>query len=73
VQLSFGEEHRAFRARLREWLEANVPRDAAAPMPGSEEEVAYLRAWQQKLFSAGWCGLTWPKEYGGRGVASSNR
>ena len=45
-----------------------MPRGAGAPIPGSEEEVAYLREWQQKLFAAGWCGLTWPKEYGGRGA-----
>ena len=24
--------------------------------------------WHKKLYHAGWAGLTWPKEYGGRGA-----
>jgi alkylation response protein AidB-like acyl-CoA dehydrogenase len=68
VRLSSGAEERAFRARLRSWLETNVPRGATAPTPGSEEEVAFLRDWQAKLYAAGWCGLTWPREYGGGGA-----
>ena len=33
-----------------------------------EARFAYLRAWQRKLFDAGWAGISWPKEYGGRGA-----
>ncbi|HWZ30178.1 MAG TPA: acyl-CoA dehydrogenase family protein [Bryobacteraceae bacterium] len=28
-----------------------------------------MRAWQRKMFDAGWAGVSWPKEYGGRGVS----
>ncbi len=26
----------------------------------------YLKQWQKKMFQAGWTGVSWPKEYGGR-------
>ena len=68
MQLSFTPAEQDFRGRLRSWLDENTPRDAAAPVPGSDEEVAYLRRWQQTLYRAGWCGLTWPESYGGQGA-----
>ncbi|MEQ8840965.1 MAG: acyl-CoA dehydrogenase family protein [Acidimicrobiales bacterium] len=39
----------------------------------SEEEAAYdrkCRAWQRTKFDQGWAGLTWPVEFGGRGLSS---
>ena len=60
-----------FRDELRAWLQANVP----PPFVGStnEEEKGayfdYLRAWQRKVYDGGWAGISWPKEYGGRGAA----
>lgn len=38
-----------------------------------DEEVAYdakCREWQRTKFDAGWAGLTWPVEFGGRGLSS---
>jgi alkylation response protein AidB-like acyl-CoA dehydrogenase len=32
------------------------------------DEVAWLRAWQKRLAGAGWVGIHWPREYGGRGA-----
>src|SRR5260370_13509309 len=26
------------------------------------------RAWQRRMFAAGWVGISWPKAYGGRGA-----
>jgi alkylation response protein AidB-like acyl-CoA dehydrogenase len=68
LQLSFTPDQQNFRSRLRLWLEQNTPSDSTAPVPGSDEEVAFLRRWQQTLYRAGWCGLTWPEKYGGRGA-----
>src|SRR5437773_1916463 len=38
---------------------------AEVPRP---EAYQFLRDWQRTLFDAGFVGLTWPKEYGGRGL-----
>jgi alkylation response protein AidB-like acyl-CoA dehydrogenase len=63
-------EEEAFRGQLREWLSANLP-DQFAGKPNDEEKgeyFDYLRRWQRKVYEAGWAGLSWPKEYGGRGA-----
>ncbi|MGH7820923.1 MAG: acyl-CoA dehydrogenase family protein, partial [Candidatus Binatia bacterium] len=70
MDLTYTAEQNEFRARLRAWLERNVPpMDPAAVVSGSEAEVGFLREWQRQLYDAGWCGLTWPVEYGGRGAS----
>ena len=63
----------AFREEVRGWLKTNIPRDwsnrvmASADVP-RPEAYELMRAWQRKLYDAGFIGLTWPKEYGGRGL-----
>ena len=54
-------EEAGFRERLHSWLETNTPQ-----IDGKDVEA--LKAWQKKLFEAGWLGLNWPSEYGGQGV-----
>jgi len=68
-------EEAAFRAEARSWLDANAelkkPGDAAADVLGERatpEIVRQAQAWQKKKADGGWACLTWPKEYGGRGV-----
>ena len=60
-----------FRSELRAWLHENMPApfegDTSTP-EGSRAEFEYLRAWQRKVFEGGWAGISWPKEYGGRGA-----
>jgi alkylation response protein AidB-like acyl-CoA dehydrogenase len=67
-------EHAAFRAALRAWLDANLTDDLkvedaqdqriAPDRPTFEKRIA----WQKKMHAAGWVGISWPKEYGGRGA-----
>src|SRR5208282_6907984 len=67
MDLNLTPEELQFRNELRTWLEANVPRDwnewREKPL---EETFPYLKAWQRKLYEAGWAAVSWPKAYGGR-------
>jgi len=71
MDLSLTPEQEAFGATVRAWLKTNIPREWK-PMGSSEipraEQYELLRRWQHALFDAGFIGLTWPKEYGGRGL-----
>jgi alkylation response protein AidB-like acyl-CoA dehydrogenase len=65
MDFSYSPDEERFRTELRAWLEKNPP--------GTEPEdpkawVAYAKGWQKKLADAGWCGVAWPKAYGGRGA-----
>jgi alkylation response protein AidB-like acyl-CoA dehydrogenase len=66
MDVRFDDATEAFRQEVRAWLEANVPKE---PMPKDPEGAFhYTRAWQKKMFDAGWAGIHWPKQYGGRGA-----
>jgi alkylation response protein AidB-like acyl-CoA dehydrogenase len=68
-------EHAAFRAEFRHWLETNLPPeisvdDAADQRVAPDRETLEKRiAWQKRMHAAGWVGISWPKEYGGRGAS----
>jgi alkylation response protein AidB-like acyl-CoA dehydrogenase len=66
MDLSFSPAEERFRASLRAWLEANPP---GAEPDRLDLAVAHGKAWQGKLYEAGWCGVHWPKQYGGRGAS----
>ncbi len=72
MDLNDSPEEAKFRAKAREWLEANLPEGwgtAAFPKPSTPaEEVAFLKQWQGQLYEGGWAGLDWPKAYGGQEV-----
>jgi alkylation response protein AidB-like acyl-CoA dehydrogenase len=73
VDFSLTAEQEAFRHHVRAWLAANIPREwtgrltAVADVP-RPEAYEFLRQWQRRLHEAGFIGLTWPREYGGRGL-----
>ncbi|HUY64686.1 MAG TPA: acyl-CoA dehydrogenase family protein [Acidimicrobiales bacterium] len=67
MDLSLTEDERRFAGEVRAWLEANAeagPGDVALA-----EQVAWGRRWQRRLAEAGWVGINWPAEYGGRGAS----
>ena len=71
VDLRYTDDDEAFRAELRAWLERRCPRTARRPPPGDwPARRAYDTGWQRKLHDAGYAGLNWPSEYGGRGLPS---
>ena len=58
-------QEQAFRDELRAWIEANHP----GPEPeGDVAGFEFRRAWQRRLHEDDWAGVSWPKEYGGRGA-----
>jgi alkylation response protein AidB-like acyl-CoA dehydrogenase len=66
-------EQQSFRDEVRDWLKKNLPRGWVERLrQGSDvprpEAYEFLRGWQRKMYDAGFVGLTWPKEYGGRGL-----
>src|SRR5712692_2298505 len=71
MDFSFSPADERFRQELRAWLAANRPARAER-VPHDDAslaaEVAFLRDWQQRLHAAGFVGLLWPREYGGRGA-----
>jgi alkylation response protein AidB-like acyl-CoA dehydrogenase len=52
----------SFRARLREWLSVHAPGFA---LSGDEYWTRYGE-WHRALYSAGFFGLSWPRQYGGQ-------
>jgi alkylation response protein AidB-like acyl-CoA dehydrogenase len=68
VEIRFSDAEEAFRADARAWLEANVPREARPESADLSARRAYDMAWQRRMHDAGWAGINWPKEYGGRGA-----
>lgn len=67
-----------FRNEVRAWLAANLKRrrysgpQAARTEGKTPEEIAESRALQRKLFDAGYAGISFPKEYGGRGLSAAH-
>ncbi|MFP6664753.1 MAG: acyl-CoA dehydrogenase family protein [Deltaproteobacteria bacterium] len=74
MDLKISEEDETFREDLHRWLAKAVP-EHGEPPERSEYEArrVYDTDWQRKLFEAGYAGITWPTEYGGRGLPLSQQ
>jgi alkylation response protein AidB-like acyl-CoA dehydrogenase len=61
-----------FQGEVRAWLAANLPRpwhDELRDANATEDSlIGFRREWQRKLHKAGYLGMDWPVEWGGRGV-----
>src|SRR5437773_2347874 len=68
MRLRYDDEAEAFRDELRAWLDKNEPTAAevAEPKKSSAHFPGWARAWQRRLFDAGWLVPGWPPELGGR-------
>jgi alkylation response protein AidB-like acyl-CoA dehydrogenase len=69
----------AFRAQARAWLEENLERREPARHQrarGMEtktvDEIVPERALQRRLYEAGYAGIAYPVEYGGRGLSTAH-
>jgi alkylation response protein AidB-like acyl-CoA dehydrogenase len=65
VDLRLSPNEQAFRDELRLWIENNHP---GAEPEADEDAFEFRRSWQRQLADAGWAGISWPEEYGGRGA-----
>ncbi|MGP3771587.1 acyl-CoA dehydrogenase family protein [Streptomyces sp. SDT5-1] len=67
MNLDFTPDQDAFREEARAWLAAHVPAD---PLPSLEtaEGFAAHRAWEAEMYADRWSVVSWPEEFGGRGV-----
>lgn len=69
MDLAHSQEEREFRARLREWLGKVLPELPPRPSPDDwPGRRAYDLGWQRRLYDAGYAGLHWPVDAGGRGA-----
>jgi alkylation response protein AidB-like acyl-CoA dehydrogenase len=69
VDLRYSPAEIAFRDELREWLRSTLP--ALPPKPHPDDwpgRRSYDTAWQRLLHDAGYAGINWPADYGGRGA-----
>lgn len=73
MDFSYSAQQETFREELRTWLDSNVPdewRNGGPDLPDDGDERWEFRLdWHQKLHDAGWVGIHWPEEYGGRGAS----
>jgi len=81
MDFSLSPEQQRFRDDLRGWLHENLGdfapsgraegAETAAPLETigrrAQVEIERGRAWQRRLFEGGYAGISWPREYGGRG------
>ncbi|WP_018638138.1 acyl-CoA dehydrogenase family protein [Parafrankia elaeagni] len=71
MDLTFSAAEEAFRADLRGWLADNLPSTWREPgfwatVPDAEA-FELRREWERRKFDAGFAGIDWPTEFGGRG------
>jgi alkylation response protein AidB-like acyl-CoA dehydrogenase len=73
MDFEFTPAQEAFRKEVQLWLERNLPDDLRgrgfAASRAEPEDVRKLRAWQKTMCEAGYVGMDWPREFGGRGAS----
>lgn len=78
MELGFSDADEDFRREARDWLTERLSGDFSVVRgrggPGDEHELFDERfAWEQALGAAGWIGIGWPREYGGRGLSLTHQ
>ena len=68
MDLHYTDAQEAFRADARAWLAAHAPEPRSLPSLDTAEGFEAHRAWEAELAADRWSVVSWPEEYGGRGV-----
>ncbi len=72
MDLTYSPEDEAFRTRVRDWLREHLAEAKNVPSK-PKEALAHAKAWQRKMYEAGFVGLAWPKAYGGREASATRQ
>ncbi len=67
MHLEYTPEQHAFRAEVRAWMEAHVPKEPLVTLECREGYDQHVE-WERTLASGNWGMVTWPEAYGGRGL-----
>ncbi|CAN5275008.1 acyl-CoA dehydrogenase family protein [soil metagenome] len=67
VDLTFTHEQNEFRDEVRTWLGENAPTETRPHDYAAIRE--YDLGWQRTQYEGGWAGISWPVEYGGKGLS----
>jgi alkylation response protein AidB-like acyl-CoA dehydrogenase len=71
MDLTYTAAEEEFRSELRSWLSANIPAEWTRPgfweSLGDDESFRLRRDWERDKALAGFAGIQWPTEFGGRG------
>jgi alkylation response protein AidB-like acyl-CoA dehydrogenase len=67
MHLEYTPEQDAFRAEVRAWMEAHVPKEPLFTLECREGYDQHVE-WERTLASGNWGMVTWPEAYGGRGL-----
>src|SRR5262245_38852048 len=74
VLLRDSESDAAFRKEIRLWLAEALPRLGPPPNPRDwDARRDYEIRWQQSQYEAGYAGIDWPQEFGGRGASATEQ
>ncbi|HEY7946559.1 MAG TPA: acyl-CoA dehydrogenase family protein [Acidimicrobiales bacterium] len=72
MDLQFSAAQDEFRGEVGRWLEAHVPSAArgTGPLPSLDTAVGFEahRDWERTMYDDRWSVVSWPEEFGGRGV-----
>lgn len=68
MDLRYTPEEQTFRAEVRQWLVEHAPAEPLPDFDSTREGFEAHREWERTLHKGGWGMVTWPVEYGGRGL-----
>ena len=67
MDLAYTSEQQKFRAEIRAWLDVHVPKEPLVTLECQEGFDQHV-AWERTLASSNWGMVTWPEQFGGRGL-----
>jgi len=74
MNLDYSPTETAFRAEIRVWLEANLPRELSKKVLNHKRlNRDDFASWHKLLGTRGWSAVAWPREYGGPGWDATQR